>query len=208
MAMAIEYEHQWVTVLTPRGRIIPKLRASGRRTSDKGCSGWLDGWASPTASKTTPQSRDNRCLARDAILYFGSEEEAVKLEMAGWVPTGWPTPMAGTPAQNGNNAAGNNDSSRKTVLLAGWTTPQAHDVSPRGKGQKAKHGTKHGCADLNADAAALGPTPEQSSAGTGKPGEYAQEKMLLNPFCSLWLMGFPVQWGLVMTSALMQRKKG
>jgi hypothetical protein len=28
---------------------------------------------------------------------------------------GWPTPMAGTPAQNGNNAAGNNDSSRKTV---------------------------------------------------------------------------------------------
>ena len=30
---------------------------------------------------------------------------------------GWPTPMAGTPAQNGNNAAGNNDSSRKTVAL-------------------------------------------------------------------------------------------
>ncbi len=30
---------------------------------------------------------------------------------------GWPTPMAGTPAQNGNNAAGNNDSSRKTVEL-------------------------------------------------------------------------------------------
>ena len=28
---------------------------------------------------------------------------------------GWPTPMAGTPAQNGNNAAGNNDSSRRTV---------------------------------------------------------------------------------------------
>src|SRR6185295_14319390 len=36
---------------------------------------------------------------------------------------GWPTPMAGTPAQNGNNAAGNNDSSRKTVELAGWPTP-------------------------------------------------------------------------------------
>jgi hypothetical protein len=30
---------------------------------------------------------------------------------------GWPTPMAGTPAQNGNNAAGNNDSSRKTQAL-------------------------------------------------------------------------------------------
>jgi len=31
--------------------------------------------------------------------------------------------MAGTPAQNGNNAAGNNDSSRRTVALAGWPTP-------------------------------------------------------------------------------------
>ncbi len=40
--------------------------------------------------------------------------------------TGWPTPMAGTPAQNGNNEAGNTDSSRKTVgLLAGWGTPNA-----------------------------------------------------------------------------------
>ena len=31
--------------------------------------------------------------------------------------------MAGTPAQNGNNAAGNNASSRRTVALAGWPTP-------------------------------------------------------------------------------------
>lgn len=30
---------------------------------------------------------------------------------------GWPTPMAGTPAQKGYNAAGNTDSSRKTVEL-------------------------------------------------------------------------------------------
>ena len=37
---------------------------------------------------------------------------------------GWPTPMAGTPAQDGYNEAGNTDSSRKTVdLLAGWPTP-------------------------------------------------------------------------------------
>jgi len=42
--------------------------------------------------------------------------------------TGWPTPMAGTPAQKGYNEAGNTDSSRKTVaLLAGWPTPQRAD---------------------------------------------------------------------------------
>ncbi len=41
---------------------------------------------------------------------------------------GWPTPMAGTPAQNGNNAAGNTDSSRATVaLVSGWPTPAARD---------------------------------------------------------------------------------
>jgi hypothetical protein len=40
---------------------------------------------------------------------------------------GWPTPMAGTPAQNGNNEAGNNDSSRKTVELASWPTPRQTD---------------------------------------------------------------------------------
>ena len=33
-----------------------------------------------------------------------------------------PTPMAGTPAQKGYNEAGNTDSGRKTVALAGWPT--------------------------------------------------------------------------------------
>ena len=38
----------------------------------------------------------------------------------------WPTPMAGTPAQNGNSAAGNSDFSRKAEELAAqvlWKTP-------------------------------------------------------------------------------------
>lgn len=40
----------------------------------------------------------------------------------------WPTPMAGTPAQKGNNAAGNSDFSRRTMELAEtWATPNAHD---------------------------------------------------------------------------------
>jgi hypothetical protein len=35
----------------------------------------------------------------------------------------WPTPMAGTPAQNGNSAAGNSDFSRRAEELAMWLTP-------------------------------------------------------------------------------------
>ena len=45
--------------------------------------------------------------------------------------------MAGTPAQNGNNEAGNNDSSRKTVALSGWPTPTLGSPnSLRGHGQE------------------------------------------------------------------------
>src|SRR5690606_2422945 len=49
----------------------------------------------------------------------------------------------------------------------GWTTPQAHDGSPRGRGQKARHGTKHGCADLNRDAQMAGWRTPSGSDGEG-----------------------------------------
>jgi hypothetical protein len=64
----------------------------------------------------------------------------------------WPTPMAGTPAQNGNSAAGNSDFSRRAEMLADrlWTTPQAHDVTPRGQGQQPT--AKAGNACLATDA--------------------------------------------------------
>ncbi|WP_273280922.1 hypothetical protein [Pseudooceanicola atlanticus] len=41
----------------------------------------------------------------------------------------WPTPMAGTPAQNGNSAAGNSDFSRRAEELAAglWKTPSAQE---------------------------------------------------------------------------------
>lgn len=40
--------------------------------------------------------------------------------------------------------------------LNGYNTPQAHDTSGRSKGQKAIHGTKHGCACLVRDAELAG----------------------------------------------------
>jgi hypothetical protein len=58
--------------------------------------------------------------------FSAMDAERSTVEMASW-----PSPMAGTPAQNGYNEAGNTDSSRKTVeLLTGWKTPncpRAHD---------------------------------------------------------------------------------
>jgi hypothetical protein len=52
----------------------------------------------------------------------------------------WPTPMAGTPAQKGYNEAGNNDSSRKTVELCSWPTPQSRDGAHSRSGQPERTG--------------------------------------------------------------------
>jgi hypothetical protein len=77
--------------------------------------------------------------------------------LAGAAEMMWPTPMAGTPAQNGNSAAGNSDFSRRAEELARlWTTPQAQDVTPRGSGQVPT--AKAGNACLATDAAQW-PTP-------------------------------------------------
>jgi DNA (cytosine-5)-methyltransferase 1 len=51
------------------------------------------------------------------------EEQAGSARQTGGLARGRPTPMAGTPAQNGNNEAGNNDSSRKTVEVVSGLTP-------------------------------------------------------------------------------------
>jgi hypothetical protein len=55
--------------------------------------------------------------------------------LAGAAEMLWPTPMAGTPAQNGNSAAGNSDFTRKVdALLDNWTTPSHSDSSRGGTG--------------------------------------------------------------------------
>jgi hypothetical protein len=57
----------------------------------------------------------------------------------------WPTPMAGSPATDSYNEAGNNDSSRKTVALASWPTTQSRDGSHGGAQAKRAMGeTRHG----------------------------------------------------------------
>ena len=60
----------------------------------------------------------------------------------------------------------------RQAALAGWTTPQAHDVSGRSKNQKAIHGTKHGCACLVMDAAMAGwPAPCAQDGPNGGPSQ-------------------------------------
>ncbi|MFV0673619.1 hypothetical protein ACLIWX_10940 [Variovorax sp. tm] len=83
----------------------------------------LSGWPTPNATlvdaKPNPPITSGRKATDPQI---GLADVAVHL-------AGWPTPMAGTPAQNGNNPAGNNDSSRKTVELSTTEQPARRTAS-------------------------------------------------------------------------------
>jgi hypothetical protein len=137
---SILYKMTWKPWITPSGRSRHRLRASVHRTSEIAYSGW----PTPTSNADTgawTAGREGGYNLQSAAAQAGwSTPRAEDSESSGprWSRgkfdtltaqamylAGWPTPMAGTPAQNGNNEAGNNDSSRKTVALAGFTPPAA-----------------------------------------------------------------------------------
>lgn len=124
----------WQTPKTPTGGGQAERKTPGgglRKLEDQAM---LAGWATPKAKD------DNRSVeAYQAMLARrgGSRKGITSLQVQAKL-AGWPSPMAGTPAQKGYNAAGNTDSSRKTVSLIPGPMPasspaqtERRDGSPR-----------------------------------------------------------------------------
>jgi len=148
-----------------------RLRASGRRTSGSGCTGWR----TPQQGNADqgPKSLEHYQRCRRTC-----ESQITLTDQARLA--GWPTPMAGTPAQKGYNEAGNTDSGRKTMeLVSGWPTPK----TPTGGGftGERKPGAKGGRFHKTEDVALLAgwPTPGAAEGGsTSRSGDRKDEPLI------------------------------
>lgn len=176
------YKLTWKEWDTPSGLCRLRQRASVRRTSESGPTGW----PTPVAN-TNPQPETKRGLQHVS--------GAARL-------TGWQTPVANDSTGSTHCYSGKNqDGSPKvclklpgTALLAGWVTPTTRDWKDT-SGMKAQRGGKDRLDQLPRQSYTAGPL-RLTVFGEMRTGSFVEmgNGVQLNPAHSRWLQGLPKAW--------------
>lgn len=176
------YKQTWKEWDTPSGLCRLRQRASVRRTSESGPTGW----PTPVAN-TNPQPETKRGLQHVS----GSARL-----------TGWQTPVANDSTGSTHCYSGKNqDGSPKvclklpgSVLLAGWVTPTTRDWKDT-SGMTAQRDGKERLDQLPRQAYTAGPL-RLTVFGEMRTGSFVEmgNGVQLNPAHSRWLQGLPKVW--------------
>ena len=203
------YRMVWKRQATPSGRLIYRLRASARRTSDSDSSSPQSELTSPRwplaqdgepAGWVSPQSRDHKDTGqeRDRPRGINMPEQVA---LAGWsTPSArdWKdTPGMATAAVNPNGSARDRtDQLPRKAMLAGWATPMTNDTEGAASPEAVKTWASRGHnlpeqTQIAHDGPARLTTRGEMLTGSGAGMESGGR---LDPDHSRWLLGFPPAW--------------
>lgn len=196
------FKMTWKERVTPSGRRICALRASGHRTLDRGSGSWPTPNAIPEG-RGGLQSNPEKAMERRAQGHQLNLDDAATL-------AGWPTPN--TPSGGRSMSIEKMDATGRTVdgkkhtaslehavKFAHWATPSANEMRTTDPEQLERR--RQECKERTGNGNGFGLTlgnqmtllvdsgvgANGSPAATEKPGQ-------LNPAFSLWLQGYPAAW--------------